>query len=302
MQTMDAGARSDQPSDRAFYYAPEVAFDRPVPPVPATVFSAERARAFDAATPTGFVELDQSAALGCPWPATTPAMLARYVVLQAGDEFHHNLNSTGQVYYVIRGAGVTRCCGSMFEWRQGDAFCLPGNASIDQESADGAILLMVSNEPELSYLRAVAADAARWAIRPIHFLAERIAEGLHEVHGRNGEQRAAGKSVILVTELMQERRLTTPTLLAAVNSLEAGGDQRPHRHSSAALTLCIDGEDVFSRVDGVEVPWEPDTLIVTPPNAMHSHHNRGTALMRSFVVQDTGLHTELRSVSFAWTD
>jgi hypothetical protein len=34
----------------------------------------------------------------------------------------------------------------------------------------------------------------------------------------------------------------------------------------------------------------------------HSHHNRGPEMMRSFVVQDTGLHSQLRTTNFGWTD
>jgi len=173
---------------------------------------------------------------------------------------------------------------------------------INIQSAGGAILLVVSNEPELSYLRATARKESQPAIQPTLFRHERVLRELDTVHGRNTEQRAAGKSVVLLTGPMAARRLTTPTMLCAINSLEPGGDQRPHKHSSAALTLSIDGEGVYTLVDGVKIAWEADTLIVTPPFAVHSHHNRGKAMMRSFVAQDTGLYTEMRTISFAWTD
>lgn len=302
MSTAELITSPEKAAGRAIYYVPEVAFGRAVPPVPATVFSAERATAFAPDTPTGFVPLDQSAVLGSPWPATTPALLARYIVLRAGETFRHALQSTGQVYYVIRGEGWTECSDERFDWKQGDAFCLPGAAEVLQSSGDGAILMVISNEPELSYLRASAAAPAAHAIKPTLYRAEEIAARLMGVYEQTGEQKAAGKSVIFLTELMEARRVATPTMLAAINSLEPGGDQRPHRHSSCAVTLSIQGEGVYSKVDGIEVPWEPDTLIVTPPYAEHSHHNRGPAMMRSFVVQDTGLHTELRSLSFSWTD
>jgi gentisate 1,2-dioxygenase len=125
---------------------------------------------------------------------------------------------------------------------------------------------------------------------------------LHEVHSQVGEQRSAGKSVVFVTQLMQERRVTTPTMLSSINTLEAGGDQRPHKHSSAALTLCIAGEGVHSLVGGQRIEWQADVLMVTPLGAIHSHHNRRSKMMRSFVVQDTGRHTELRTTNFSWTD
>ncbi|CAN5357815.1 hypothetical protein BH10PSE13_BH10PSE13_04840 [soil metagenome] len=302
----DNAIRDDAAAGRAIFYMPDAAFDRPVPKVPAAVFRAERALAFASDTPTGFVAMDQSQALGSAWPATTPALLARYIVIRAGERFAHRLQSSGQVYYVIRGSGTAACADERFVWAQGDAFCLPGDSDIDLASDTAAnasaILLVVSNEPELSFLRATAGTQAAAAIRPTLFRAEEVERSLASVHGRNEVQRAAGKSVVFLTELMAERRLTTPTMLCAINSLEPGGDQRPHKHSSAALTLSIAGEGVYTKVDDVDMAWEPDTLIVTPPYAVHSHHNRGDAMMRSFVAQDTGLYTELRSLSFAWTD
>jgi gentisate 1,2-dioxygenase len=156
----------------------------------------------------------------------------------------------------------------------------------------------VTNEPELAYLRATPGDSV---IKPTLFAREITDQHLRNVHGRNGEQRAAGKSVVFLTAMMAERRVTTPTLLAAINTLEPGADQRPHRHSSAALTLSIAGEGVYSTVDGERIDWLPDTLFLTPPMAEHSHHNRGPEMMRSFVVQDTGLHSQLRTTNFAWS-
>src|SRR3546814_2750377 len=107
MANSSSTAPLDPARARAQFYAPELAFDRPVPKVPAAVFWTEREQAFAAGAPTGFVPLDQSGALGSAWPATTPTMLARYVIIRKGEQFGHELASTGEVYYVIRGEGET---------------------------------------------------------------------------------------------------------------------------------------------------------------------------------------------------
>ncbi|RYY29128.1 MAG: cupin domain-containing protein [Sphingomonadales bacterium] len=291
-------ARPEPAAARAGFYAPEVAFDRPIPKVPAAMFWTEREAAFAADAATGMIACDLAAQLASPWPATTPTMLARYVVVRANEALDHQLNSSGEVYYVLRGAGETACAGERFAWRQGDSFCLPGGEAVTHQASAHAILMQVTNEPELAYLRAGPGETQ---IEPTLFSGEVTDQHLRNVHGRNGEQLAAGKSVIFLTAMMAERRVTTPTLLAAVNTLEPGADQRPHHHSSAALTLPIVGEGVYSQLDGERIDWMPDTLFVTPPNAEHSHHNRGPEMMRSFVVQDTGLHSQLRTTNFAWT-
>jgi gentisate 1,2-dioxygenase len=295
-------AEIDPLRSRARFYAPELAFDRPIPRVPAAVFAQERDQAFDPAATTGLITLDQSEALGCAWPATTPTMLARYIVISPCDKLEHHFAATGEAYYVLSGHGLTLCDGDTVPWKAGDVFCLPGATPVVHQADARSVLLVVTNEPELAYLRAEPDPLKRASIRPTLFPADETALHLRSVHGRNGEQRAAGKSVVFLTELMEARRLTTPTLLAAMNSLEPGGDQRPHRHSSAALTLSIAGEGVYSVVDGERVDWSPNLVFVTPPGAVHSHHNPGTRMMKAFVVQDTGLHSELRTTNFAWVD
>lgn len=299
MANMSSAERPDAAARRAVFYAPEVAFDRPIPKVPPAMFWAERERAFAPDAPTGLIACDLSEQLGSAWPATTPTMLARYAVIRSGDPLRHQLPSSGEVYYVIRGEGETDCGAEHFAWKRGDAFCLPGGKAVEHQALSDAILMQVTNEPELAYLRAAPAETG---IEPTLFPAEVTQQHLSNVHGRNGEQLSAGKSVVFLTGMMADRRVTTPTLLSSINTLEAGGDQRAHRHSSAALTLSIQGEGVYSMLDGERVDWMPDTLFLTPPNAVHSHHNRGSAMMTSYVVQDTGLHSQLRTTNFSWTE
>lgn len=294
--------RNTTAAARAICFIPQKAFDRPVPPVLPVVFSEARQRTFAPSAPTGFVDLDQSGHLGCPWPATTPTMLARYIVIRAGETHAHNLNASGLVYHVIRGDGSARCGSDTFNWAARDAFCMPGGEEITLTSGSGAILMVFSDEPVFSYLGAAARNGSARHIDPAHFSFARIEEGLRDVHAHEGEQLNAGKAVLLVTEAMADRKLATPGLLASYNSLEPGGDQRAHKHSSTALTLSIAGNGVHSTVDGQIVPWEPDTLIVTPPYAVHAHHNRGDQMMLSFVVQDTALFTEMRALSFQWVE
>jgi quercetin dioxygenase-like cupin family protein len=85
-----------------------------------------------------------------------------------------------------------------------------------------------------------------------------------------------------------------------LNTLESGGDQRPHRHNGAAITLAIQADNVYSRIEDEEISWENGVALVTPGGELHSHHNRGSKRMMSFVVQDEGLHFYLRTTGFSW--
>jgi gentisate 1,2-dioxygenase len=68
------------------------------------------------------------------------------------------------------------------------------------------------------------------------------------------------------------------------------------------LTLCLQGEGVYSLVDGERKDWRQHAVMVTPPGAPHSHHNEGDARMESYVIQDGGLHYYTRTTGFAFVD
>jgi hypothetical protein len=46
--------------------------------------------------------------------------------------------------------------------------------------------------------------------------------------------------------------------------------------------------------------WSDFAATVTPPAAVHSHHNRGTGRMLSLVFQDEGLHYYTRTPGFSF--
>jgi len=86
----------------------------------------------------------------------------------------------------------------------------------------------------------------------------------------------------------------------AINTLEPGSDQRPHRHNGVAITLAIQGQGVYSMIENERVDWVVGAAQITPAAELHSHHNRGTERMMSLIVQDEGLHFYTRTPGFSW--
>jgi gentisate 1,2-dioxygenase len=288
-------------SRNAILFTPEGAFDRGLSDVPPYIFTDEQKSALAPDCPTGLIALDLGPQLGLPWPATTPIMLARYVIVRTGESLAHRFEATGEIFYVIRGAGSSSAGDTRIEWQYGDVFCLPGaSRTLHRASAD-SVLLCVTNEPELAYARVPAPDVSQnAAITPAFFSGRKIDEALGVVHSRSGPQQTAGKSVLLATTPLAHMKSLLPSLTAAMNTLEAGGDQRSHQHNAAALTLSIQGQGVYSKVGGQRIDWIPFGVIVTPPQAMHSHHNRGDGMMKSFVIQDGALYYHCRNAGFRW--
>lgn len=288
---------------RALFHHPVQAFKRPIPPVPVHAFADECARALAADAPTGLIALDLSATLDLPWPATTPTLLARYLVIRAGESFTHAFEASGAVCYVIRGEGETRCDGEQIGWRERDAMALPGGCESEHRATAHTVMLIVTDEPLAAYEQShFAPEADVWRIRPTLYLREVVQEELAAMRAEDDLSQAAGKAIVLMTEAMQHRKCVTRNLSVGFNTLEPGDDQRPHAHSAAALTLGIEAEGVYSMVDGQQVDWAHGLLAVTPPGAVHSHHNRGPRTMFSFVVQDSPLHAQLRTSHFSYAD
>src|ERR1700712_2774781 len=127
------------------------AFNVQLPPVPDHLFTAEAAAALDPAAPTGLIACDLSEQLNCLFPATTPLVLARYARIRAGETLTTEFAASGIICYVISGAGTTDGGAEQIAWSADDLFILPGGPSYIHRSAAGAVLWIVTNEPQLAF-------------------------------------------------------------------------------------------------------------------------------------------------------
>jgi gentisate 1,2-dioxygenase len=286
---------------RARYHSADNNFDFSWPPVPARQFLAERDRAFDAAGPSGLIALDAADDLGTAYPATTPLMLLRYLKLRAGESLETEFAASGEVYYVMRGQGESRNGDDLIAWGKGDLFCFPGGGTTAHRAgADDCLLMLATNEPLLAFerLRPPAPGEAR--IETVHWPAAEIAAQFQEVWMRPITAETTGHAVLFSSRALAPSTNTIPSLNVAINTLEAGRDQRPHRHNGVAVTLAIQGEGVYSMIDGARKDWSDGAATVTPPAALHSHHNRGSRRMASLVFQDEALHYYTRTPGFSF--
>ena len=284
-------------AQRALYWAAANNFQQLQPDVPSHVFVAERDRAVDPETGTALIPLDLSDRLGLGYPATVPNLLARYVRIAGGDATGYELVSSGEVYYVIEGSGTAVKHGDSIAWATGDVFVLPGGGrTLIRASDEGALLWMVTDEPVLSYFGVERTGLDQEAV---HYPAEATAREMALIHERVDDGTQSGKAVLFTRAGLETTHLATPTVAFAYNSLPPGEDQPPHRHNAAALTLCVRGEGVHSTVDGRKVDWQDRAVMVTPPSALHSHHNRGPEMMYSVVAQDGGVFYNARTLGYA---
>ncbi len=283
---------------RARFFNSGNAFDVKLPQVPAQMFLPPQDGRF------GVFDCDQSRALGCGFPATTPLMLARYVRLAARDTLLPvDVLATGSVWYVISGGGRLGGAVDGFAFGAGDVFLLPGATGYRLEAgAEGALLWGVGNEPQLAFERAQPAPLADATIDAVHYPAAEIERQFALIFSTGTREQTSGRALIFSSERQAAARNLTPTLTLSFNTLAPRTHQRAHRHNSAAITLVVQGEDCHSMVGGERCPWEPWATLVTPPGAPHSHHNDGVQGARFLIVQDGGLHYHARTMGFEFLE
>jgi len=93
--------------------------------------------------------------------------------------------------------------------------------------------------------------------------------------GRGGERRA----IALANPGLNGRPFATPTLWAAVQYLMPGEVAPEHRHTQHAFRFVIEGEGVWTVVNGDSVPMRRGDFLPQAGWSWHGHHNAATTPM-----------------------
>jgi gentisate 1,2-dioxygenase len=262
--------------------------------------------------PTSVVPLDLSRKLGLKdGAATSPALLANFLRIRAGEQIDTSPNATSQLYYVLFGRGFAAINGHLVEWEKGDFLTLPAGAhSVFYADAEAAIY-WVHDEPLLRYL---GADATQPRFRPTKFRRADAVAKLEDIASRPGANEKSRVSVLLANANQEQTLTITHVLWAMFGVLPAGQVQRPHRHQSVALDLILDapasgcytllGTRLDERgeiVDPIRVDWQAGGAFTTPPGMWHAHYNETDTPAHLIPIQDAGLQTYLRSLDIKFT-
>ena len=93
--------------------------------------------------------------------------------------------------------------------------------------------------------------------------------------GRGGERRAIG----LANPGLAPHAFVSPTLWAAIQYLGPREQAPEHRHAQNAFRFVVEGEGVWTVVNGDPVRMSRGDLLLTPGWAFHGHHNTRDAPM-----------------------
>ncbi|MBT9385084.1 cupin domain-containing protein [Pseudooceanicola sp. CBS1P-1] len=282
---------------RGRYFNSGNAFNIKLPPVPPRILREEPAQAL-AKSATGWVLCDLSAELDCPFPATTPLMLARYATVLAGESLDTTFTCTASIWYVIEGTATIHVGEETAILGKGDVFLLPGGVESRIEATATSVFWAVGNDPQLAFEKAAPITGPEAATAFVHYPAAEITHQLDVVYNRDANETTSGHALIFSAEQTEASRNIAPTLTLSLNTLKPHSFQPPHRHNSAALTLAVAGDPAYSMVDDLKCDWSPWATLLTPPTAKHSHHNDGDTRAEFLIVQDGGFYYHGRTMGF----
>src|ERR1700733_12585838 len=163
--------------------------------------------------PTGIVPLDLSDKLGITTgEATSPALLANFVRIRAGEQIDTNPNATSQLYYVLYGRGFAAVNGRLVRWEKGDFLTLPAAAAAVFYADAETAMYWVHDAPLLRYL---GAEATRPMFRATKFRRADAVAKLEDIAARPGANEKSRVSVLLAN-VEEEQTLTITHVLWAM--------------------------------------------------------------------------------------
>lgn len=254
----------------------------------------------------GVVDLDLSRDLRCEGPATSPGLLASFVVAPSGEELSLGpAAATSQLWFALRGSGVILVDGLEIPYGPRDLVTLPACGEVRLRATEDSTFYRVHDAPLLRYL---GAQPAAPRFRPTLYPWEQVRAAVQEALDDPDSARRSRVSVLLTNTRFPGTMTVTHVLWAMVGVLPVGADQLPHRHQSVALDLILEcrpgcytlvAKEVDERgelVDPSRVPWQEGGAFTTPPGYWHSHHNESGAPAYLMPIQDAGLQTHLRTL------
>ena len=276
-------------------------------PIPYRQWGAE----LHASGPSGVIALDLSNDIGSEAPATSPALAAHFVRIEAGEGVKAAARATSSLFFVLSGSGRCKrsaegCSPAMaVGWSSGDLFVLPAGADPLLEADATSVLYWVHDGPLLRYL---GVEPSRPRFEATHYPADWLKAELNNLAADPSSAQSNRLSLLLANRELPATRTVTHVLWAMFGMVPAGATQAPHRHQSVALDLIIDcapgcytlvGNELAA--DGTirnpkRIDWEAGGAFITPPGHWHAHVNESGSTALLLPIQDAGLHTYLRSL------
>ena len=277
--------------------------------------------------PSRIIPFDLSKELNIPYTATSPNLLASFIRIIENESVNCNACATSHAFYIIKGFGNCNIPDyGNIDYNEGDMIVIPETISNRFTSNDivftslkeNTAIYWINDEPLLKYLNVIPNSKS---FQPTLFRKNTMLDRIEEISHEENAEHKNRLGVLLGNKATQSIEnggtgtLTlTPTLWSLLNVLPANKFQKPHRHNSIALDLCVSGggdgvytlmgpelDDNGNVKNPVKCTWENGSVFVTPPGWWHSHHNDTNTEAYVLPIQDAGLYTYQRTLNIEFS-
>jgi gentisate 1,2-dioxygenase len=259
----------------------------------------------------GINVVDFSNVFNVSYKSTTPNLLASFIKLTGKDSIELNniqyneFNATSHLFYVINGKASFHLDNDNDDENEklvssGDILISPcfSSLKITNLSEEELQIYYVNDSPLVNYL---GSKAEKKIFKVAIYSNEFLIQSLDELSNKNNNR----KGILLSNKDTEELGINTitPVLWALYNELPPKITQKPHKHNSVALDLCVkcsDSENIYTLIGNEldengnilnpkKVYWKEGSMFITPPGLWHSHNNDGDTFAYILPIQDAGL-------------
>lgn len=239
--------------------------------------------------------------------STTPNLLASFIKIEKDNNINFKnintdnfANSTSNLFYILQGNCEISIDNETFLLYCGDILITPlfNSLIINNNSNEELHIYYINDSPLINYL---GSNPIKKIFKTAIYSKEFLMSNLNTLSDPNNNRKG-----ILLSNTDTEKigiNTITPVLWALYNELPPNTVQRPHKHNSVALDLCIgctDSENIYTLIGNeldengniinpIKVNWKQSEMFITPPGLWHSHNNIGNTYAYILPIQDAGL-------------
>ena len=221
--------------------------------------------------------------------------------------------ASSNIFYVLDGEGTILFGNENINFKNGDIITLPfySEFKIKSQSTN----LVWGNDEALNDYLGVIPNRRRFT--PTIYCNKMLIDFVKKANEDENYLKRNRNGVLLSNKQMVSENINTltHTMWSLLNVIGPNIVQKPHRHNSIAIDLCISADDnkVYTLMskdlndDGtVKNPikryWKKNTIFITPPGWWHSHHNESENEAWVFPIQDAGLYTYLNTLDIKFVN
>ena len=245
------------------------------------------------------------------YKSTTPNLLASFIKLMENESIELNnndndrieFNATSHLFYIINGKASIKIDNNNDSENlvhSGDILITPCfySVKIKNLGKEELQIYYINDSPLVNYL---GSKAEKQIFKTAVYSNEFIIKNLNELSNKNNNR----KGILLSNKDTEELGINTitPVLWALYNELPPKITQKPHKHNSVALDLCVkcsDSKNIYTLIgdeldengnilNPTKVYWKEGSMFITPPGLWHSHNNDGDTYAYILPIQDAGL-------------